>query len=624
MASVVELMRISRECTDQAHRLGSTVNDDKSLEQYYTLIRTSIQALTDIKMNYSLTIVQDVYVTFSLTKLLLDETTDCEITETYLSSLRQRLQNYKNGSDYIYMQYWLQVEFIALYDVTVKRNSQFQYRVALNNCTGLISYLKSLFNEDNYALREWCQLFQLVEVWLCDALNRTKKVNELYPNLLVESKQINEKWHILIVIYHINWLLEQHQQIPKEYMDELNNVTVETLGPELYVMKLMLLLTDKILKDENITDTLTQFKTFFEQYKDQLNEQSVITISFSQDVNVVFKHSTLFQYKNLKTLLLFFQAVSYLVNCYDETANFSIKFLPRVKKNLVKELHHREEVDSNLIAVSLNDRNYRMKWFSQLLDLTEFYRIWERLILKSHISTKDLKDGGVYNDLLNVMHNQEESQSEDIASQYYNLSRETVSDEVALISLLNCYILLVSKINECEDNTKQTLMVRCETVWHDIEVLQDKSNIAKNNTMWDCTIVIIWLTSHLEPFTATPLPTNDETRSKYLAQLQRYYSSNRLTSVSHDNHNEIEKQYKLKKSVFLQVMVNYLGGRLLETDLKKINEISNICLQITKGQRMPYIRYVIGLWHLMNCTISMNNKEVLITKAKIESILKEM
>ncbi|SMN21693.1 similar to Saccharomyces cerevisiae YER147C SCC4 Subunit of cohesin loading factor (Scc2p-Scc4p), a complex required for the loading of cohesin complexes onto chromosomes [Maudiozyma saulgeensis] len=624
MASVVELLQISKECTDQAHRFGGIVNDQNSLEQYYTLIRTSIQALVDIKTKYSLSIVQDVYVTFSLTKLLLDETTDCEIAETYLSSLRQRLQNYKNGSDYIYMQYWLQVEFIALYDVTMKRNSKFQYRVALNNCTSLITYLKSLFNEDNTALREWCQLFQLVEVLLCDALNRTKKVNELYPSLLTESKQINEKWHMLVVTYYINWLLERHQQIPKEYIEELYDATVETLGPQLYVMKLMLLLTDSILKDENITDILTQFKAFFEKYKDQLNDQSVITISFSQDVDIVFKHSTLFQYKNLKTLLLFFQAVSYLVNCYDETANFSIKFLPRVKKNLVKELHSRDKTGSNPTSISLNDRDYRLEWYSRLLDLADFYRIWERLILKSHISEKDLREGSHYSDLLKIMHNHENLQSEDIADQYYNLSQRTMSNEVELLSLLNCYIILISKINGCEDNTKQTLMVRCEKVWHDVEILQDSSNISKNNTMWDCTIVIIWLISHLEPFTWTPLPTNDETRSKYLTRLQKYYNSNRLTSVSDDKQNEVETDYKMKKSLFLQVMVNYLGGRLLETNLEKINEISNICLQITKGQRMPYIRYVIGLWHLMNCTISMNSKEVLIAKAKIESILKEM
>ena len=615
---MVELLRISEECKNLAHQNAGKINNETQLQQYYTLIKTSIQALIDIKNNYSLTIIQDTEITFQLVGLLLEETTDCELAETYLSSLRQRLQNYKNGSDHTYMQYWLRVEFIALYDVSIKRNSKFQYRVALNNCTDLIQYLQSI-SKDNEQVQKWCQVFQLVEIWLCIALNRSKKVEELWKVLLEDSKKFeNDKWHGLVMIYYADWLLKQKQIIPDTIMTELDEkCTAETCGPELYVMKLLLSLIDKIFKDGNITDILTQFKQFFEIYKEQLNEVSIITINLDENISIIFKHSTLFQYKNLKTILLFFQSVSYLVNCYDDSANFSVKFLPRVKKNLIKELHSDKHSDT---PQSMESRDNTQMWFTKLLKLTDFYKIWERLILKSHISERDLEKEPLYNDLLKIMHDQEVLESEDgiIAEEYYNLSQNSTSNEVKIISLMNSYTILVSRINQSDDNLRQSLIVRCENIWHEIENTRNNGN----NTIWNCTIVILWIISHLEPFTWTPLPSNDELRSKYLNELQKYYDNNRL--IDQNDNETPDKQYKLKKSLLLQVMINYLGGRLLETNLEKITEISNKCLQITKGQKMPYIRYVIGLWHLMNCTISMNSKEVIITKAKIESILKEM
>ncbi|KAG0659107.1 hypothetical protein C6P45_001904 [Maudiozyma exigua] len=619
MPSVVELLRISEECRNQAHLNVGKINDEAQVQQYYTLINTSIQALVDIKNNYSLTIIQDAEVTFLLVGLLLEETRDCELAETYLSSLRQRLQNYKNGSDHTYMQYWLRVEFIALYDVSIKRNSKFQYRVALNNCTDLIQYLQSI-SKDNDQIQEWCQMFQLTEIWLCIALNRSKKTMELWGVLLEDSKNLrNDKWNGLVMIYYADWLLKQKQTIPDEIITLLaEGYTAETIGPELYVIKLLLLLIDKIVKDENITDILTRFKEFFEVYKEQLNEESVITINFSEDVSIFFKHSTLFQYKNLKIVLLFFQSVSYLVNCYDDTANFSVKFLPRVKKNLIKELNNSNLSDS---PMSVESRDDTQMWFTKLLRLTDFYKIWERLILKSHISERDLEKEPLYHDLFSIMHNQEISESQDdsdVAEQYYELSQITTSNEVKMISLMNSYIITVSKINQSDDRLRQSLVVKCENIWHEIENTKNNSG----NVMWNCSIVVIWLISHLEPFTWTPLPTTDDVKSSYLNELQKYYENNRL--INQNDNEQPDKPYKLKKGLLLQVMVNYLGGRLLETNLKKITEISNKCLQITKGQKMPYIRYVIGLWHLMNCTISMNSKEVIITKAKIESILKEM
>lgn len=615
---MVELLRISEECKNLAHQNAGKINNETQLQQYYTLIKTSIQALIDIKNNYCLTIIQDTEITFQLVGLLLEETTDCELAETYLSSLRQRLQNYKNGSDHTYMQYWLRVEFIALYDVSIKRNSKFQYRVALNNCTDLIQYLQSI-SKDNEQVQKWCQVFQLVEIWLCIALNRSKKVEELWKVLLEDSKKFeNDKWHGLVMIYYADWLLKQKQIIPDTIMTELDEkCTAETCGPELYVMKLLLSLIDKIFKDGNITDILAQFKQFFEIYKEQLNEVSIITINLDENISIIFKHSTLFQYKNLKTILLFFQSVSYLVNCYDDSANFSVKFLPRVKKNLIKELHSDKHSDT---PQSMESRDNTQMWFTKLLKLTDFYKIWERLILKSHISERDLEKEPLYNDLLKIMHDQEVLESEDgiIAEEYYNLSQNSTSNEVKIISLMNSYTILVSRINQSDDNLRQSLIVRCENIWHEIENTRNNGN----NTIWNCTIVILWIISHLEPFTWTPLPSNDELRSKYLNELQKYYDNNRL--IDQNDNETPDKQYKLKKSLLLQVMINYLGGRLLETNLEKITEISNKCLQITKGQKMPYIRYVIGLWHLMNCTISMNSKEVIITKAKIESILKEM
>lgn len=626
MASVKDLLEVSSACKAQAYRFSGEIHDEVSLQQYYTLIEASLQSLIDVKEQYSLSIEQDVYVTSELVRLLLDETRNYDVAEMYLSSLRQRLQNYKNDIDRSYMRYWLRIEFIALYTVSMKRDTKFQYRVALNNCTELVAYLQSLQalkNMDQYDVIEWCQVFQYVEVCHCIKLNRIKRADIIYGELL-NSSQKNNKWHAFVLLSYINLSLEQRQVISEETINELDNFVVNDIGIELYVIKLLTQLIIKIYKDENISDVLNQFKEFFDSNKQELNEKAKIVISFNENIRIDFEHPTLFQYKDLKNLLLFLQSVSYLVNCYDETANFSVKFLPKLKKNIKKILNS----DINLND-SINHKDDKFQWYNNLFDMTDFYQIWEKLILRSEIS--EIDSYKKYHDMLEAMksHTDEnETMCIEQANNYYEISQRSKSVEVSMLCLLNCYILLVSAVSRCKDSSKQVLMVRAETIWNDIEELQNVSNISKDNNMWDCSITIVWIISHFEPFTWSPLPCKDSTRSKHIVKLQKYYENNKLLETGTkniDDNNNNNYNYKMKKSLFLQVMINYLGGRLIETELDKIYEISNKCFQILKGQKnLLNTRYIIGLWHLMNCTISMKSKEVIITKAKLESILQDL
>ena len=39
---------------------------------------------------------------------------------------------------------------------------------------------------------------------------------------------------------------------------------------------------------------------------------------------------------------------------------------------------------------------------------------------------------------------------------------------------------------------------------------------------------------------------------------------------------------------------------------------------------MRKIQYVVGIWHLMNCTVGMRGKDVALTNAKLEALVKQI
>lgn len=52
--------------------------------------------------------------------------------------------------------------------------------------------------------------------------------------------------------------------------------------------------------------------------------------------------------------------------------------------------------------------------------------------------------------------------------------------------------------------------------------------------------------------------------------------------------------------------------------------LSSTCFKLAKQQYLPYLRYLVGIWNLMNNTIAMNSKEVALTKARLDQIVKDL
>ena len=137
-------------------------------------------------------------------------------------------------------------------------------------------------------------------------------------------------------------------------------------------------------------------------------------------------------------------------------------------------------------------------------------------------------------------------------------------------------------------------------------------------------MTILWLLSHLEPFTSSPMPSTDEEKSRFLTLLRNYYMVNKVIKEDSQEMNVDGGNLKIKKSVLLQILLNYLGGRLLEQDLAVICQVSGLCFKLSRQQNSIYLQYVIGIWHLLNSTVAMNSKEVTIMRSTLENIVKDL
>ena len=608
------LIRVAKECTAQARLLAPQLTSTADLNTHNTLIATACQALADTLQNGSLPISQDIEASTMLAELLLSDTASPDLAETYLSALRTRLQQYMPGGprpDSTYFNEWLYVEFLALYEVPRHGSTTLGIRAAINNCTQLVSYLEAMTEAPVY----WRYVFMWVQAGLCVQAGRRTNATAIYKQLwqLVESDETcGGQWRAFVAAQYTAWLIESRQEVPEFLVEVLDHVPESTsaYSAQLQVLVLVVRLVVALHRDENITPLLSRFKALFDEHKSSLQDGTEpLVLPLGEDPlapQIVLTHPALFNYTSLKTLLLFLQSVSYLVNCYDDAANFSVRFLSKVKRNVKKVLQGAGKSDA---PCHLTTRDATMAWHTKLLELTRLYQGWESLLL-----TGQLGDA--------------------LAASLESPSTE----ETRLLAQLNEYLALAGKIDELTEGntdddsvTEQVLLVRAEQMWAGIEAALAASPLLRTNAMWDCTVVVVWFMTHQEPFTSRPLPSSDATRSEYMRRLSQYYDANRLVKRPAEDKptasgSGSSSPHTLKKAVWLLALVNYLGGRLLETDLEEIYAVSSACLQVTKGRRLaaPYIRYVLTLWHLLNCTVSMRSREVILTRGRLEALLRGM
>ena len=699
-----------------AHENSELVKDSRQVEQYYQLIDLAIHILINLKDSgrWSLTIKQDICVTMRLVSLLVEETLNIEMAENYLSSLLERLQN--QPMDISIWNYQNLIQYWLLYEIPIRRNTNFHLRIALHNYQDLINnqidnkyegYWFSIdSNSSTYYSKIWLSVFEYVASQLYYKLLKFKSAQRKLELLIKDTdlKIIHPQWYAFLFIQYITLLLDQRLSLPDHIWfqltnDELFNNT-SVIGPVLYSWKLLLQLCIMINKDFNITDILNEFKVLFQDYKEQLSvcndlDTTIFKISLDDDNDsdahdqkfmLKFKFDSFLAYKDIKLVLLLLQSVSYLVNCYDKNAQFSIKFLPKVENSLKQILQN--QIHSNFPGQlqelkSLHRLDTDLQWYTNLLEYCKFYQVWENMLLNNpdfqsnicQLSSRDenttdnnflcIKSVSLhpfYKDIIETIKKQMDipftvgntddkydPETNEILNDYDKMIKNKVTSmEIKLMSLLNSYILVVSKISNnspstsIQDKSIQSYITQANEIWGQIITIYQENNENNSNTnannnddridikdnlVWDCTIVIIWVISHFEPFTWNPLPSNDKERNEYLERLKKYYINNKIISHGSNDVNDIniESRYVLKKSILLRLLINYLGGKLFETDLEVLCQTSLKCFKFAKQDKhLINIRYIIGLWHLMNCTVAMKPKEVAYTTAKLNQLVQQM
>lgn len=605
------IYQLSQEYISHAHKLSHAVETESQLQQYCTLISQGIKGLTYIKEGFQLNTEQDVKLTLELSNLLLQETHNVDMAEMYLSSCRERLL--RSTSLFHEKMY---VEFMLYYTVPLVRAENYHYKLAVKNVNKLIQTLGEL---DSI---HWANLFKYVRIELLLRQGKTDRVISLLNDLLHST---DGDFRDFLLVTMVNYSLDQYLPIDEVILQQLSAIGEQNI--QLYMWKLLLELLVLIHRDENVADKLNQFKDLFSNYKDKLNSNS-FSVELSPGIVLTLEQPFL-EYKDVKNVLLLFQSCSYLVNCYDKRASFSTKFLPKVRK-ACEELTRSKSMRGFTTSVMAIDM--KRLFYNRIIQLCDFYQSLEAIILHGKVTTIELKPQTSYAMLIQAMKYQL-SGSSDIAQQAYIqlLKKKSCSTELRLIALINSYVIYLAHISNAKstEDLNQLTQYANDTSSHINKIMQYYS--FKENHILQCTVILVWIMAHFEPFTKNPMGSAGE--SDYLNKLSWYYSSNRLiipetntvpTLEQSGNPVPLHGSPKLKKALLLHFLLNYLSGSILVHDLQEKCNLSNACFHMCKQQYMPLMRYISGIWNLMNCTLAMRGRDVAITRAKLEDLVKEL
>ncbi|GAV55987.1 hypothetical protein ZYGR_0AZ01590 [Zygosaccharomyces rouxii] len=607
---------LSHEYRQQAYLHAHDVRDEHLLKQYYTLISMALKCLEYAKTQYALSMDQDYQITMELVEILVKETHNLDLAEQYLSSLKERLKNHQvaASTENLFSQR-MHCEFLSLYEMPLRRDSKFHYKIASRNCNTLLQYFENVGAE----YQAWRQVFEYINVCLNVQLGKRSKARTDFLEL--DNQNMPGQWGAFITLSHASFLLSRRYTIPPEICRKLSCIDVNVVGPHLYSWKMVLQLYIQVFEDKNITNNLNQFKQFFAEYKGfLLDEDGVCDVHVGEKLRLRLTLLCVFQYRDLKNVLLLLQSVSFLINCHDKKANFSTKFLPKVESTTVKLIESNKKSSGKSLNSYDDDRNL----YGHILSCVDFYQKWENFLLSSEVKPLNKKSGDtiglLYSPLLEAMKLQVAGNKGSVGN-YEEIIDSKQINEVRIIAMVNSFIIRASRMSKSIHREEN--MARCNSLWVEIDHILRESDLWKNQ-MWGCTMTILWLLSHLEPFTSSPMPSTDEEKSKFLTLLRNYYTANKVVKEDSQEMNVDNTNLKIKKSVLLQILLNYLGGRLLEQDLATICQVSGLCFKLSRQQNSIYLQYVIGIWHLLNSTVAMNSKEVTIMRSKLENIVKDL
>lgn len=608
------IYHLSKQYALTAHDVASEIQTESELRQYFTLINQAIRCLRYLKDGgFQLSLEQDFQITCDLAWLLIEETHRLDLAEQYLSSLREKLQNTTWINEKMY------TDYLLLCKIPLMKNDGAQSKVIVKNLGKLISSLDSSL---------WKVLFEYFRLQLIPIKER--KVSD-YRNIIYVVKP-HKQFHFVVMCSFINYCLDSCSHIPDDLWSDFEKL--ESDIPKLQIWKFLLELLVLIVQDINITDKLSEMKLFFDANKEKLDnplEPIVLFESISLKLDL-----PVFGYSDVKNLLLFFQSVSYLPNCYDKRSNFSIKFLPKTAANTEKLIQSLQE------KCSLTKLNTIHKFYHTLLELVKFYQACESIILKGTVS--DISIGAPYCHLLSAWECHIRGDTESASNIYLKILEEpTQNPEMILISIIHLYALTLAQISECEKGSPDlaSLTQKADILLNQLNSLLE-SSIFNRSTVWKCTKLLLTIMGKFEPFTQNPQASTNT--SVLLNELQQYFEGNSLLGPNDSTEGngtgtnteavtdtmtgkEIHVSntpVKIKKSLLLHIWLNYISGSMLVNELDKKCILSSTCFKLAKQQYLPYLRYLVGIWNLMNNTIAMNSKEVALTRARLNQIVKSI
>ncbi|SCU83682.1 LAME_0C06128g1_1 [Lachancea meyersii CBS 8951] len=597
------LYNLSSEYASHARKMRPFLSSDAHVKQYRILMYHAVNALKMIKAKHQLSIEQDVLVTLELFELLVQETHDLDLAEMYLSSVHERLY----GTTLVHQKMLVTA---ALVRVARARRSVKHSKESLRLVTGTLVDLEPLNSR-------WNLYFQFLRIELLLEISPSdSKIPGLFDTLITDCDSVLNLQAFVICSY-ICIRLTQNQGICQAHLDKLGALKSQKLPIQLRLWSSLVELLVLIYRDLNITTKLSEFKDLVATHKKELKDSTFHLrlddqISISVDTPIV-------RYKDFKNIILLFQSVSYLTNCYDKKANFSVKFLPKIQQ-AANELKNISE------PVNLELSDSRKCFYMLIVDLCNYYMCLESLILTG--SCADIESDSAYAILIKAMKAQLRRDTPTALENYSLLNTQKNAPEFKLIGLSSMFAVKVANMSKVGGTVSFPEYNEVTELWECIEKLFSSHSFHENH-IWQCTIIILWLCSHFQPFTSAKL-FKDNDDASHLERLKFYFSANSFAragkSSSHNSATVDGKEAApvLKKSLLLHFLLNYLACAIIVHDLEEKCVITNACFHLGKQQHMPLMEYISGLSHLLNCGLAMKGKDVSLTRSKLKEAVKKL
>ncbi|SCU99785.1 LANO_0F03642g1_1 [Lachancea nothofagi CBS 11611] len=600
--SLEKLYSLSHEYSSHARKMAPFLASDAQIKQYRTLIYHAIGALQTIKAQFQLSAEQDVLITLELCDLLTQETNDLDLAEMYLSSVHERLY----GTELLHQK---MLVASALIKVARARKSTKHSKSALRIASATLKDLENYHSP-------WTQYFLLLRIELMiDTSPLDSRISELYNELITNCDSVTA-FQTYVICSYICYCFYQHQNVNQEHLDTLAQLNKTELPTQLRLWKNLIDLLLLIYRDQNITSKLSEFKDLVAAHKKELTNS---TFFIRLDDRVIISLDTpIVRYKDFKHVILLFQSVSYLTNCYDKKANFSVKYLPKVRKAASELLSSPEEIDMGLT-------NIRRAFYKQIIDLSNYYSCLESLILTG--DCLDIEGDSDYAILVKAMKLQLRRDTKAALESYLALQDSKRSPEFQLIGLCSEFAISTATMSRTGGTVPFHEYQKVDNIWNSIEKLFKTHSFSENH-IWRCTLVVLWICGHFQPFTNAELSKSND--SDYLEKLRLYYTANSFARLATHSPQKPKDTHKndlapvLKKSLLLHFLLNYLSSAIVVHDLEEKCLISNSCFHLCKQQHMPLMEYIAGLSHLLNCGLAMKSKDVSITRNKLKCSVQKL